>query len=273
MKRRRARLRPKVRSRRRGVASSAALAVFVLAVVAGSVRLGLWSRLSLPEWPDFRLPEAASVETLSVTGAPEPLEDAIRGAVGWTPGDRWGLLRTRKVRRTLEGSFGCLRRVKAQRSWRRRTVLITVTLRRPIARILGEGSEYLGEAGRRFAAPAGVYGGVDVPELELNRLPSGKDLANVSRMLDAARRPEALPSAIARLSFEPEEGWIAVLADGTRLLWGRMRWTEEKLLRLREVLEDAAPRFGPELGLDLRYFEQGRIIVKPRVRELWRNRN
>ncbi len=245
--------------------------MFVLAVVAGSVRLGFWSRLSLPEWPSFRLPEAASVEVLSVTGAPEPLEDAIRGMVGWTSGDRWGLLRTRKVRRRLAERFGCLERVRSDRSWRRRTVRFDVTVRRPIARILGGG--YLGEAGRRFAAPAGVYAGVDVPELELNRLPSEKDLANVSRMLEAARRPEALPSAIARLSFEPEEGWIAVLADGTRLLWGRMKWTEEKLLRLREVLEDAVPRFGSELGLDLRYFEQGRIIVRPRVRELWRNRN
>lgn len=238
--------------------------MFVLAVVAGSVRLGLWSRLSLPEWPGFRLPEAASVEVLSVTGASEPLEKAIRGMVGWTSGDRWGLLRTRKLRRRLAERFRCLERVRSDRSWRRRTVRFDVTVRRPIARILGGGgNEYLGEAGRRFFAPAGVFAGADVPELELNRLPSGKDLANVSRMLEAARRPAALPSRLARLSFEPEEGWIAVLADGTRLLWGRMSWTEDKLLRLREVLEDAVPRFGSELWLDLRYFEQGRIIVRP----------
>ncbi len=103
-----------------------------------------------------------------------------------------------------------------------------------------------------------------MPELELDRLPAGRDLAEVSRLLEAARRPQALPSRLARLGFEPGEGWTAVLADGTRLRWGRMRWTEEKLLRLREVLEDAVPRFGSELGLDLRYFEQGRIIVRPR---------
>ena len=92
----------------------------------------------------------------------------------------------------------------------------------------------------------------------------GTDLNLVAAMLSAARRPEALPSPLVRMEYAPEAGgWAVELADGTRLLWGGMRWTEDKLRRLREVLADASPRFDEALRLDLRHFEDGRILVRP----------
>ena len=59
-----------------------------------------------------------------------------------------------------------------------------------------------------------------------------------------------------------QEGWRATLEDGTSVQWGALNWTGEKLSRLREVMEDARGRGLERVSADLRYFEDGKILLR-----------
>jgi hypothetical protein len=51
------------------------------------------------------------------------------------------------------------------------------------------------------------------------------------------------------------------LEDGSSVLWGEFEFTRLKILRLNEVMEDAARNTGGPLRVDLRYFREGKIFV------------
>lgn len=71
------------------------------------------------------------------------------------------------------------------------------------------------------------------------------------------------PVAVSRMRFvSAEDGWEALLADGTKVLWGGLRFTREKAERLRQALDDARAKQEGQFTADLRYFEDGRILLR-----------
>lgn len=266
MKRHRIRLRPRAKSRRRRAA--AVFAAFFALGAAGLLlaRAKPWTRLKLPALSSSRLPGFTRVESIAVFGAPPALERRLLDALGWKAGDRWGLARPYRVARRLREAFPCVEAVSVHRSWSGRSVRCDVALRRPWAAALrnGKPAGYLGGDGSIFNAPAGVYA-EPLPEADVTLLPEGADLRELARLIAAAGEPGALPAKPAALKYDPAQGgWVAGLADGTALKWGGLDWTQEKLDRLREVFADALPRFGGLLSADLRHFEDGKILVRPR---------
>lgn len=225
-----------------------------------------WQRWDLPAIEELPLSGSARVDSLVVTGVPVALANELRGAIDWAPGRVWGPNQPGRVAKELESRFPCLLRVKPVRLWRRREVRFEALLRRP-AGLVDPGSEagplFLGERGTVFRAPDGVFEEEGLARVDLSVMPAAGELGRLGRLLRAAKEPDALPSPMARMTFSPEsDGWSAELEDGTRLQWGRLRWTGKKLRRLREVLADAAPRFEGGLTADLRHFEDGKILVK-----------
>jgi hypothetical protein len=101
------------------------------------------------------------------------------------------------------------------------------------------------------------------PRLDL----SGADheaLKALAAFLPQALRPGALDSRLEAMRFiSAEDGWQARLSDGTVALWGDLRFTRQKLARLREVRALAREEFGGALAADLRYFEDGRLLIRP----------
>ncbi|HAH06590.1 MAG TPA: hypothetical protein DCM05_08705 [Elusimicrobia bacterium] len=263
VKRHRVHLRPKAQHRRRsffGILAAAAVAAALCVLLA---RLKPWTKLSLPAFS--LLPKAARVEALSVFGAPPPLERELLASVGWEAGDRWAPFKDVLVARRLRAAFPCLSRASAHRSWLGRSVRFEVAVREPAAAVHKDGKPagWLGRDGTLFSAPTGTYS-EPVPAADLARWPGG-DLFELARLIVASAQPGALPSKLASLRFDPaEDGWVAFTEDGTALKWGALEWTDEKLERLREVFSDALPRFGGLLSADLRDFEKGRILVRPR---------
>lgn len=266
MKRHRVQPRPKARRGRR--AAWAWVAGLAAAAGAGAVwGPGLLPRAKAAWERSVRLPRFASVERLQLAGAPEALRPEMEAVIGWRPGDRWGLWKAAAVQAELLERFPCLQEVRRARSWLDRSVRFEAVMRRPVAAVAldGKPAGYLDSAGVWFTAPKGLIRPEGLPLVELNRLPDEKDLGPLSRLLAAARRPGAMPQDFRRVSYDPDlGGWIASLEDGTRLLWGRLKWTDQKILRLREVLADARGRFAAAPTADLRYFEDGKILVRPR---------
>lgn len=265
-KKHRVRARPKVRRQRTSLLRSLAVLLVVLACGAAVVRAKPWSRLRVPGLGPAGLPALARVDSIELPGAPPALEAGLRRVLAFEPGARWGLREPARASARLSESFPCLLSVDWHRSYLSRSVRFETRLRAPLAVVVSESgpSGFLDETGRVFAAPEGVYDPAGLPRVELAAAPPG-GFADLGKFLLAAGAPGALPAKLARLRYSSEDGgWVAALEDGMELVWGKLEWTRLKLDRLSEVLADAGPRFGAALTADLRYFEDGKILVRPR---------
>lgn len=226
-KRHRVALRPKVRGQRlRRAGLLLLLAGLGLAAfrVVKDVAAGLPARL-------------ASAAPAAVEGAPEPLAAELSG---------WLAAHPKAGADELKAAFPVLAHVEERRSaWR-------VVLRRPLART-ADGA-LLGEDGALFKP----YPGLEAPAVEAEVGKAGEE----ERRALAAFLAET-PVAVSRMRFvSAEEGWEARLSDGTRVLWGGLRFTREKAERLRQALDDARARQSGDFLADLRYFEDGRILLR-----------
>ena len=128
----------------------------------------------------------------------------------------------------------------------------------------GRPAGFLDEEGAAFEAPAELY-----PEVRLS-VEAGDaaaaQLKGLPALLEQLSRDADLPAPLAQVSFRSSyEGWEVALQNGTEVLWGGLDWTREKLARLHEALSDArggSAAAAPMLA-DLRYFEDGRVLLKP----------
>ncbi len=251
MRRVRVAMRPKVRSQR-ARRRAAVLAVLFLGALAAVTARKLARDFSIGRMKDELMPAATTV-----VGAPDalkaPIEDFLRA--GRTTGE-------------LLQKFPCLASARLRRDLFSRTARFEVTPRSAIAAVekSGRAAGYLSEDGVVFEAPAEVYE-VAAPVVD-PRDASQDELKRLAAFLPLAARADELPAPLARMTFvSAQDGWSARLADGTVLLWGSLSFAPQKFARLREVILDAKARDGePRLKAmeaDLRYFEDGKILLRP----------
>jgi hypothetical protein len=250
-------LRPKVRRRRMRLVAVAA-AVAVLAGTAGLTVRHLWR--GLPSLPKLLGRLDPRVESVTVSGAPALLAGPMASYLN-DPTDSF--------RDRLAGfsrRFPAVKTWQVRRDWPGRSARVEVTLRRAVASVRREGrpAGFLDEAGVSFEAPAELY-----PEARLAVEADGagaEQLRGLPAVLEAFARDADLPAPAAQVAFRSAyEGWEVRLQDGTQVLFGDLRWTREKLSRLHEALSDArggASAVAPMLA-DLRYFEDGRVLLRP----------
>ncbi|MBI5595223.1 MAG: cell division protein FtsQ [Elusimicrobia bacterium] len=269
MKRHRVRLRPKARAARRGTVGKAAGAGAVLAALALTMAARPWERVSLPRVGWGPLERAFSVEAVEFEGVPEGVARELEAAVGFTPGSAWSPVEAQRQSERLVERYAWIEQAAPVRSWLGKRVRFVVVPRGAVAAVTaprrsGDGTAWLGEDGKVFSAPVGIVAGEGLPRVALAGWPEGADLAPTAALVRAVAAQQGFPAAAAAYSYDARErGWKVELADGTRILWGGTDWTGEKLSRLREVFADALPRLGPGFTADLRYFEDGRILVRP----------
>ncbi|MBI5623204.1 MAG: cell division protein FtsQ [Elusimicrobia bacterium] len=253
IKRYRVQTRPKVRSRRR-LEVVAVLSVLVLGAGAALTAPRLLRHLPRPSELSARLYPRSFV----LVGAPEVLAAAFSETLESAPGGPAARASELKSRHQI------VRSVRVSRDWLARRVRFKVELRRPMARLAQDGKArgFLAADGELFTAPEGLFTEA-LPEVEVggaDRVERRRLAACISDLVASG----GLPSALARMSWAPRlDGWEIRLEDGTTVLWGDLRWTGEKALRLKQVLEDARGADAGALTADLRYFEDGKIFVRP----------
>lgn len=147
-----------------------------------------------------------------------------------------------------------LRVVSVERSVWARRLTVRLAPRVPLAR-LADG-RVLGKEGGLFK-PAAEPGGL--PLLE-SATADATGLADVLAALEKRGLPKA--ERLSRIG----DGWRLTLADGTVIEWGGGARADAKAERLAEVLPDARKRFPKGVTADLRYFEDGKVLVRPAAR-------
>jgi len=193
-----------------------------------------------------------------VVEGPEPLRtlaQAAAGAFPGTAGDKAEALKTK---------FPSLADVSVRRNWTEKTATLTLVVRRALApaKRLGKPAGFLGDDGVVFAAPEGAFM-LTGPAVEVAGA-SSAELSALAREWPILSAGGAFPAQLTGMSYSsPEDCWEASLADGTRVLWGRLEWTREKLSRLSEAVADAHSKEPGAFSADLRWFEDGKVLLKP----------
>lgn len=252
-RRHRVALRPKVR-RRRFQALAAGAALLLLAGAAGLTLRHVAG--ALPPFSSLLGRLDLRVRHVAVSGAPAPLDGALESYFNG-PG---GSFRARLA--GLPGRFPMVKSWTVRRDWAGRSARLEVALRRAVVRLqrAGRPAGFLDEDGAAFTAPEELY-----PEARLSVEigAAGADrLRGLPGLLELLSHDADLPAPLARVAFRgPYEGWEVGLQDGTEVLWGGLDWTREKLDRLREALSDA--RAAAPMHADLRYFADGRVLLRP----------
>ncbi len=279
-------LRKKVRNRR--------LTRFGFA--AAFLLLGGWAALTLRH-VSGELPSAEDIAAflvpghIEIAGLPPSLEATVRTAIVEESG---GLASRLDI---IKGRFPMIRSIDASRMWFQDSIRLRFDLHKAVGvSRKGRQTSYLSADGTLFKAPKEFYPD-DFPKVELGRAESPV-VKKLAAYLEFVHSPDSFVSPLRRMSFVSDaEGWEARLEDGTRILWGDLRWTSEKLMRLKQVLDDVRSpyhssnsrsgtsptegaaggrssgpfgnRLGPQGGpqaagilADMRYFEDGKILVR-----------
>jgi hypothetical protein len=251
-------LRPQQRARRNRFAA-AVIAVLSLGVLAGATLFHLKQTVGNP-FVYLRETYLPSLVAIEVVAQPEALKDAAEEILAEHPRASAGAQAA-----ALRERLDCLKTVTIRRSWLRRRARLELVARAAVAAAkLKDGAPgFLSDDGAAFEAPEGVYG-LKTPLAELGAA-GAADLAAAAAFLKASSGRDAVPSPVASLKWAAQDGWAARLEDGTQVLWGDGRWPSEKLARLREVVVDARARRDPPepFVVDLRYFEDGKVLLRP----------
>jgi cell division septal protein FtsQ len=247
--------RPQTKARR-ARAAAVVLALGALSLVAAAVVRHLAHSLPRTELArSLTRPGDAFVE------APEPLR-ALAQAVA----DKNGGSAAARAQ-AIKDEFACVKDADIRRSWTEKRATITLTLRAPVAPAVRKGKPYgyLSEDGLVFTAPEGVYQ-LSGPSVDVGDAPAA-ELKAAAESWGRLAAPGALPAPLARLAWRSrEDGWTAELEDGMTVQWGRLDFTAEKLSRLAEALADAKRREDVPYSADLRWFEDGKVLLRPTAR-------
>lgn len=207
---------------------------------------------------DFRLPRPAPLAPGQVVvEAPEPLRSLAQAVADAAPGS------LAEKAAAVAAKFPCVAEARPRRAWTEKRATIALTLRRPVAPATRRGAPagYLGEDGTSFAAPEGVFV-LTGPSAELDGAPAA-EAAALAREWPALSAPGAFPAPLVAMAWRgAEAGWEARLEDGAVVAWGRLEWTREKLARLAEAVADAKTREPGSFSADLRWFEDGKVLLR-----------
>lgn len=240
---------------RRAKTGAAVLAVALLGAVAVAS-----ARHAASAWARVRqaLPVASVAESARVDGVPEPFLSMAQAAVDRVSGSAGAKAAALRER------FPCVADVSVRRAWGEKSATLVPVMRRAVAAALrhGKPAGYLGEDGSVFSAPDGVFS-FSGPSVEVASA-APDQLKSLAKEWPQLAAPGAFPSPLTHLEYRSEdEGWQARLEDGTVVLWGRFDWTKEKLTRLAEALSDARVKAPGAFAADLRFFEDGKVLLKP----------
>ncbi|MFA5161320.1 MAG: cell division protein FtsQ/DivIB [Elusimicrobiales bacterium] len=209
------------------------------------------------EWAKWRL---AAVDA---GGVPEDSRQAVLKLAALPQGSEVTSSDARGLEGKIASVFPELRGVSVRRGWASRTLSVSAGRRQPCARVLlGASTAYMDERGEIYGAEPSPP-----PELLAVALPAGSR-ARVFRPETAAML-KSISAFESELPAKPvlvaadrgETSFRLRLADGAVVEWGGSAHTAEKIARLAQVYGKARERFAGPYKINMKYFEDGRILL------------
>lgn len=232
------------------VVRSAALALvvgFAAGLVAGRDSF-------VPRFIHRHTPDIDVQESPSLIGLPVLTKLPNRRFWLWLPGSALWL------ERRICRDYPAVRSVSLERSFEKNRVRIHLEPRVPLVSWNGSG---LDQDGVLFAITPGTW---DV--LAQASFLEGADKRDLGRWLFHLAGVQGFWPQVVSIHQDLSEGLSLTLKTGTRVIWGPLETgiAAHKAQTLVRVLDDAHKNMGGAARADLRFFDQGRIIVLPKGR-------
>lgn len=191
--------------------------------------------------------------------APKMLTNpALPGALPQRPFVLWFPGTGKNVRRELMEKNPGVKGVVLERHFLENRIVVRMTPRIPILQI---GEQGMDADGVIFPAPPGTWSALPRATLT-NVIPRPV----LGRWVAQASKNRTLWDQVVAVSDDPMGDVILDLKTGARVVWGppEPEQIRQKTDSLIKTLEDAHDHLGGAAVIDLRFFDEGRIIVKPK---------
>jgi cell division protein FtsQ len=250
-------LRSKVKAERRQRFTKAGIVLLLLA----GIGFGGWKAWQAASCFVSSAP-CFTIRSITVRGGKNISPSEIIALLPFRAGDNILHITPGKAERAIRQCKPELKDIAIRRSWKK--VVITLVERQPVACVQSGGRRLGVDADNAVFSLRGHQVTQKFPEIVAAAAAERKDVLAFIRTFSAQAK-ELFPR-VTRLFPEPVNAIVLELDDGTRIFWGPIAATDvrQKLRRLSQVMADARTRYTGIEYINLCYFDDGRIVVKPR---------
>ncbi len=163
-----------------------------------------------------------------------------------------------RVSRKLQKRYPEIGNVVFEKQFRANRIVLRLEPRVAVARWPGQAIDSNGVI---FSLPEGAHAAL--PEINI---PVGEIHAAERQWIGRVSRSSLFWTRVRSVRRSPEGEMVLVLDTGAQVMWGHPdpASAAKKAQYVARVLEDAHDRLGGAAVADLRFFEQGRIVVRPK---------
>ncbi|MCK9582930.1 MAG: FtsQ-type POTRA domain-containing protein [Endomicrobiales bacterium] len=153
--------------------------------------------------------------------------------------------------------------VKIHRGWRK--VIVTWKERTPIGWVLKDGSKIGVDYTNKEFPLRGQWAQIELPQLDAKSISERAEVLEFMKALSHFNK-EFFAQGV-EFSMLGNKSICFNLKDGTKIYWGTPDSFEipDKLHKLNKVFADAKSKYKGIEYVDLRFFDQGRILLKPKA--------
>jgi len=154
-----------------------------------------------------------------------------------------------------------LKDISIRRGWKK--IVVDLEERQPVACLMLDGQRLGIDDDNKPFPLRGKLVKEELPEIVNKNDAERKEILEFIRMF--APEAKALYPQVARFGMESVNDIVFEFKDGAKVFWGppEKNKLKAKLRRLNQVMEDARSRFATYEYINLCYFDDGRVIVKP----------
>ncbi|MBI4056239.1 MAG: cell division protein FtsQ [Elusimicrobia bacterium] len=209
------------------------------------------------------LAKSATLHHVEVSGVPDIIKVRLLNVAAIKLGEPLGFWKERALVSKLRKELECLKSVEVHRNWFQGKMIISASLKSPIGHVESEPELYLSREGQLFHGPKNIFPQDSLLALDLKSREPESLRRLASWLEEISQKRSAFPAPPRRIAYRSvEDGAELTLTDGTKILWGNFSRLNEKLVRLKQVWKDAREKFSGILVADLRYFEEGKVLVR-----------
>lgn len=170
----------------------------------------------------------------------------------WLPGSTSG------IQKRLITKYPVVQSIRVEKNFSSKRVVVRIEPRKPIVIWRGSGVD---REGMVFPIVAGAWS--QLPQAELSTAVS---LPAMGRWLEKVSSITTLWSNVSNVFVDSHGGLVLIMKTGTKVIWGTLEGEglENKARTLVRILDDAHQHFSGAATTDLRFFDEGRIIVRPK---------
>lgn len=212
--------------------------------------------------------EYFQIRVIETIGMSVEESDKMLKSLNIQKGDNIFSFSAKKITRAVKTAHPEMKEIEIRRDLPAR-VTVDITYRNPIATMaFGDRMLCIDDEGIIFRLPVldskEYLKKMFLPEIHAQGDAERKELVRFLTLLNACDPEQS--KKIVRLQTEIPLDIVYILSDGTRISWGDLNEKnfKEKYKRMQIVYNDSVKRFSRIRSVNMRYWEDGRVLVRPR---------